>query len=335
MPDKIRAVITASEHYVPDYVLTNKELETLVDTNDEWIQSRTGIKERRILKDDDKATSFLAAEAAKKILESRGIEGHEIDCIILATVTPDYLFPATACLVQREIGATNAFGYDISAACSGFLFALSTGAMMIESGRYKKVLVLGADKMSSIVDYTDRATCIIFGDGAGGVLLEPDTENTGNGIIDYIQHCDGKESELLCQPGGGSKNPTSEKTIEAGMHYLKQEGRVVFKKATESMAGVSVEIMQRNNLTNDDVDWFVPHQANERIITATAGRMGLTMDKVMLNIAKYGNTTAATIPICLSEWKNKLKPGDDIILASFGGGFTWGSIYLKWGFSHE
>ena len=329
MSAKLRANITAVGHYLPDYILTNAELETMVDTNDEWIKSRTGISERRILKDPDKATSFMAAQAAKEILKNRGINGSEIDAIIIATVTPDYLFPATAALVQREINATNAFGFDLSAACSGFLFALTSGANLIESGRHKKVLVIGSDKMSSIVDYTDRATCIIFGDGAAGVLLEPTTEDVG--IIDYIQRTDGNEAELLCQKGGGSKYPASIETVQNRDHYLRQEGRIVFKKATESMADVSIEILKKNGLTNEDVDWFVPHQANNRIITATAGRMGVDINKVMINIEKYGNTTAATIPLCLYDWSNKVKKGDNIVLASFGGGFTWGAIYLKWG----
>ena len=333
MAEKLRANITATGHYVPDYVMTNKELETLVDTNDEWIQSRTGIKERRILKDPDKATSFLASEAAKQILKNRGIDGSEIDAIIIATVTPDYFFPATACLVQREIKATKAYGFDISAACSGFVYALSTGASLIESGRYKKVLVIGADKMSAITDYTDRTTCIIFGDAAAGVLLEPSTD--GNGIIDFIQRSDGVDAELLCQEAGGSRNPATVETVEARKHYLRQEGRVVFKKATSAMADVSLEIMERNNLTKDDLDWLVPHQANNRIISATANRMGLDPAKVMINIEKYGNTTAATIPLCLSEWQPRLKKGDNIVLSSFGGGFTWGSIYLKWGYDNE
>lgn len=329
MSKKLRANITAVGHYVPDYVLTNAELETLVDTNDEWIQTRTGIKERRILKDPNKATSYLAAQAAKQILEHRGIDGSEIDAIIIATVTPDYFFPATACLVQREINAVNAYGFDISAACSGFVFALSTGASLIESGRHKKVLVIGADKMSAIVDYTDRATCIIFGDAGAGVLLEPTEED--HGIIDWIERCDGTDAELLCQEGGGSKNPASLDTVQNRKHFIRQEGRVVFKKATSAMADVSLEIMERNNLTKDDLHWLVPHQANNRIISATAHRMGLDPSKVMINIEKYGNTTAATIPLCLSEWKDKLNKGDNIVLASFGGGFTWGSIYLKWG----
>jgi 3-oxoacyl-[acyl-carrier-protein] synthase III len=329
MSDKITANITAVGHYVPDYILTNAELESLVETNDEWIQSRTGIKERRILKDPRKATAFMGAEAAKEILEKRGIDGSEIDAIIVATVTADYLFPATACLIQREINATNAYGFDVSAACSGFLYALTTGAALIESGRYKKVIVIGGDKMSSIVDYTDRTTCIIFGDAAAGVLLEPSTD--GNGIIDYIQRSDGVDGELLCMPAGGSLNPANHETVTDRLHFLRQDGRTVFKKATESMADVSIEIMQKNNLSKDDLDWLVPHQANFRIIDATARRMSVSMDKVMINIEKYGNTTAATIPLCLYEWQDRLKKGDNLILASFGGGFTWGSVYVKWG----
>lgn len=329
MSANLKATITALGHYLPDYVLTNAELEKYVDTNDEWIKTRTGISERRILKDPSKATAYMGAQVAREILQSRGIEGSEIDCIIVATVTPDYFFPATACLIQREIKATNAYGFDVSAACSGFLYALSTGAMMIESGRYKKVMVIGSDKMSSIVDYTDRTTCIIFGDAAAGVLLEPSTD--GSGIMDIIQRCDGTEAELLRQEAGGSLNPATVETVDAKKHYIRQEGRVVFKKATESMADVSLEILKRNNLSNEDVSWFVPHQANNRIISATAGRMGIGMEKVMVNIDRYGNTTAATIPLCLYEWKNKLNEGDNVILASFGGGFTWGSIYVKWG----
>jgi 3-oxoacyl-[acyl-carrier-protein] synthase-3 len=329
MSEKLRANITAAAHYVPDYVLTNAELEKMVDTNDEWIQSRTGIRERRILKDPAKASAFMASEVAKKLLSDRGIDGSEIDVIIVATVTPDYMFPATACLVQREIKAVNAYGFDVSAACSGFLYALTNGAMLIESGRAKKVLVIGSDKMSSIVDYTERATCIIFGDAAAGVLLEPTTEDFG--IRDWIQRCDGTDAELLCQEAGGSLNPATIETVQNRKHFLRQEGRVVFKKATEAMADVSLEILQRNNLTKDDVNWFVPHQANNRIISATAYRMGLDTSKVMINIDRYGNTTAATIPLCISEWKDRLNKGDNIILASFGGGFTWGSVYLKWG----
>lgn len=329
MTDKILAKVTAVGRYLPDYVLTNKELEKLVDTNDEWITSRTGIKERRILKDPEKATSFMASEAAKEILKNRGITGDEIDAIVVATVTPDYFFPAVACLVQREIGANNAFGYDISAACSGFLFALSTGAQMIESGRYKKVLVIGADKMSSILDYSDRTTCILFGDGAAGVLLEPSTDGTG--VIDFIQRCDGTGADYLIMHGGGSRNPSSHKTIDDKLHYITQDGKSVFKRATEGMADVSAEIMEKNNLTSEDIAWLVPHQANLRIIDATARRMGIGTDKVMINIEKYGNTTAATIPLCLYDWKDKLQKGDNLVLAAFGGGFTWGSLYMKWG----
>lgn len=322
-----RAKITGVGHYVPDYVLTNKELETIVETDDDWIRSRTGIAERRILKDPDKATSFMATNAAKEALEDAGVDAKEIDVIILATVTPDYLFPATAALVQKRIGAINAYGFDLSAACSGFLFALSTGSTMIESGRAKKVLVIGADKMSSIIDYTDRTTCILFGDAAGAVVLE---EGTEGGIIDYIQRTEGDEECMLYQPAGGSLNPASEETVKNKEHFIRQDGRAVFKKATEGMADVSKEIMDKNGLTGDDVAWLVPHQANLRIITATARRMGLDEEKVMINIDKYGNTTAATIPLCLYDWKEKLNKGDKIILSAFGGGLTWGAIYLEW-----
>lgn len=330
MSDKLRANVTAVGHYLPDYVLTNKELESMVETNDEWIRTRTGISERRILKDEDKATAFMASEAAKEILDQRGIEASEIDAIIIATVTPDYFFPATACLVQNMIGADNAYGFDISAACSGFIFALSTGAQMIESGRYKKVLVIGSDKMSAITDYTDRNTCILFGDAAAGVLLEP-TEDKNTGIVDFIQHTDGSGGEALCMSGGGSRNPSSHETVDKKMHYIFQDGRTVFKRATEGMADVSVEIMKKNNLSSEDVSWLVPHQANMRIIQATARRMGVGMEQVMVNIDKYGNTTAATIPLCLYDWKDELSKGDNLILAAFGGGYTWGSLYMKWG----
>ena len=324
-----RAKITAVGHYLPEDRMTNKDLEKLVDTNDEWIQSRTGIEERRILKDPDKATAFMGAEAAKEVLENRGISAEEIDLIILATVTPDYMFPATACLVQQEIGATNAFAFDLSAACSGFLYALSTGSMYIESGRAKKVLVIGTDKMSSILDFTDRTTCILFGDGAGAVLLE-DSED-GTGIIDQKHYTEGDTECSLYQPAGRSQNPATEETVKNRLHYLQQDGRAVFKKATMGMADVSLEIMKRNNLDPDDVAWLVPHQANLRIIDATARRMGVSNEKVMININKYGNTTAATIPLCLYDWKDKLNHGENIILAAFGGGFTWGAIYLTWG----
>lgn len=322
-----RAKISGVGHFLPDYVMTNKELEGYVDTNDEWIRTRTGISERRILKDPDKGTSYMAKKAAQEALEDAGVDASEIDVIIVGTVTPDYMFPATAALVQKRIGAENAFAFDLSAACSGFLFALSNGSMMIESGRAKKVLVIGADKMSAIVDFTDRTTCILFGDGAGAVVLE---ETEEDGIIDFVQHTDGDEECLLYQPAGGSLNPASEETVKNKMHFIRQDGRSVFKKATEGMADVSLEIMERNNLSGEDVTWLVPHQANQRIISATARRMGLSEDKVMVNIGKYGNTTAATIPLCLYDWKDQLKDGDSLILSAFGGGLTWGAIYLKW-----
>ncbi len=327
--DVKRAKITAVGHYLPEDRVTNKDLEKIVDTNDEWIRTRTGIEERRVLKDPNKATAFMGAEAAKDLLEQRGIDAEEIDLIILATVTPEYMFPATACLVQKEIGANNAFAFDLSAACSGFLYALTTGTMYIESGRAKKVMVIGTDKMSSIIDFTDRSTCILFGDGAGAVLLE--ASDDGTGIIDHKHYTEGDIRCSLYQPAGGSQNPASEETVKNKMHYLRQDGKAVFKKATIRMADVSLEIMERNNLDPDDVAWLVPHQANLRIIDATARRMGLSNEKVMINISKYGNTTAATIPLCLYDWQDKLKHGDNIVLAAFGGGYTWGAIYLTWG----
>jgi len=323
-----RSKITGVGKYLPDYVMTNEELEKHVDTNDEWIRSRTGIAERRILKDPDKATSFMATNAAEEALKDAGIEAEEIDLIIVATVTPDYLFPATAGLVQKRIGATKAYGFDLSAACSGFLFALSTAGSMIESGRIKKALVIGADKMSSIMDFTDRTTCILFGDAAGAVVLEETDQDEG--IVDFVQYTEGDENCMLYQPAGGSLNPATEETVKNKLHYIRQDGRSVFKKATEGMADVSLEIMKKNNLLADDIAWLVPHQANLRIINATAKRMGLSEDKVMVNINKYGNTTAATIPLCLYDWKDKLNKGDKIILSAFGGGLTWGAIYLKW-----
>jgi 3-oxoacyl-[acyl-carrier-protein] synthase-3 len=323
-----RSKITGVGRYLPDYVMTNEELERHVDTNDEWIRSRTGIAERRILKDPDKATSFMATHAAEDALKDAGVNAEEIDLIIVATVTPDYLFPATAALVQKRIGAKKAFGFDLSAACSGFLFALSTAGSMIESGRIKKALVIGADKMSSIMDFTDRTTCILFGDGAGAVVLEETNEDEG--IVDFVQYTEGDENCMLYQPAGGSLNPATEETVKNKLHYIRQDGRSVFKKATEGMADVSLEIMKKNDLSADDVAWLVPHQANLRIINATARRMGLSEDKVMVNINKYGNTTAATIPLCLYDWKDKLNKGDKIILSAFGGGLTWGAIYLKW-----
>lgn len=327
---KITAAITAIGGYVPEYKLTNKELETIVDTNDEWIRTRTGISERRILKEAGKASSDLALPAIQEILRKKNLDPLEIDCIIVGTVTPDMVFPATANILANKIGAKNAWGFDVSAACSGFLFSLETGAAFIESGRYKKVLVVGVDKMSAIVDYTDRSTCIIFGDGAGAVLLEPSTDETG--ILDSILRSDGSGVDYLHMKAGGSLEPASIETVTSKKHFIYQEGKTVFKHAVAGMADVSAEIMQRNNLSSDDVAWLVPHQANMRIIDATANRMGLSKDKVMINIQRYGNTTAATIPLCLWEWENKLKKGDNIILAAFGGGFTWGAIWVKWSY---
>jgi 3-oxoacyl-[acyl-carrier-protein] synthase-3 len=330
---KINAVITGVQGYVPDYILTNKELETLVDTNDEWITSRTGVKERRILKGEGKGSSDLGAQAIKGLLEKTNTSAEDIDLIICATATPDMIFPSTACIIADKVGAINAFAYDLMAACSGFLFALSTASKFIETGTYKKVIVVGADKMSSIVDYTDRATCIIFGDGAGAVLLEPNED--GLGIQDAILRSDGSGREFLHLKAGGSVKPASHVTIDAKEHFIFQDGQPVFKAAVKSMADVSWEIMTNNNLSADDVAWLVPHQANKRIIDATARRMGVGNEKVMLNIEKYGNTTNATIPLCLWEWENQLNKGDNIILAAFGGGFTWGSIYLKWSYDSK
>jgi len=328
--EKINAAITGVQGYVPDYVLTNKELETLVDTNDEWIVSRTGVKERRILKEEGKGSSELGTQAIKGLLAKTNTSAEDIDLIICATATPDMVFPSTACIIANKVGAKNAFAYDLMAACSGFLFALSTASKFIETGTYKKVIVVGADKMSSIVDYTERATCIIFGDGAGAVLLEP-TED-GLGIQDAILRSDGAGMEFLHMKAGGSPKPASHATIDAKEHYIFQDGQPVFKAAVKSMADVSEEIMERNNLSADDVAWLVPHQANKRIIDATARRMGVGNEKVMLNIEKYGNTTNGTIPLCLWEWESKLNKGDNIILAAFGGGFTWGSIFIKWAY---
>ena len=328
--EKINAAITGVQGYVPDYVLTNKELETLVDTNDEWIVSRTGVKERRILKEEGKGSSELGTQAIKGLLAKTNTAAEDIDLIICATATPDMVFPSTACIIANNVGAKNAFAYDLMAACSGFLFALSTASKFIETGTYKKVIVVGADKMSSIVDYTERATCIIFGDGAGAVLLEPTKD--GLGIQDSILKSDGSGIEFLHMKAGGSAKPASHATIDAKEHYIFQDGQPVFKAAVKSMADVSEEIMERNNLSADDVAWLVPHQANKRIIDATARRMGVGNEKVMLNIEKYGNTTNGTIPLCLWEWENKLNKGDNIILAAFGGGFTWGSIFIKWAY---
>ena len=327
---KITAAITGVAGYVPDYVLTNKELETMVETNDEWILSRTGIKERRILKGEGKGTSHIAVPAVLDLLKKTNTKAEEVDLLICATTTPDMVFPATANLITAEVGAVNAFGYDLQAACSGFLFALATASKFIESGQYKKVIVVGADKMSSIVDYTDRATCIIFGDGGGAVMLEPNTE--GYGIQDSVLKSDGTGAQYLHMKAGGSRKPATIETVQAREHYAYQEGQQVFKFAVKGMADVSAEVMERNNLTADDVAWLVPHQANKRIIDATANRMGVGSDKVMLNIERYGNTTSGTIPLCLWEYEKQLKKGDNLILAAFGGGFTWGAIYLKWAY---
>jgi 3-oxoacyl-[acyl-carrier-protein] synthase-3 len=327
---KIRAAITAVGGYVPDYVLTNAELETMVDTTDEWIQSRTGIKERRILKGEGKGSSDMAVEAVKMIFQKKGISPEEIDLIICATTTPDFQFPATANVIADKAGMKNAFGYDVNAACSGFLFALTTGSQFIETGKYRKVIVVGVDKMSSIMDYQDRATCIIFGDGGGAVLLEPTTEEVG--IMDSVLRSDGAGRVHLHQKAGGSVKPASIETVMNKEHYVYQEGQVVFKFAVKNMADVSAEIMQRNNLTADSIAWLVPHQANKRIIDATADRMGLSEEKVMLNIERYGNTTNGTLPLCLWEWEKKLHKGDNIVLAAFGGGFTWGATYIRWAY---
>lgn len=327
---KTHAAITAVNGYVPEYRLTNQELEGMVDTTADWILTRTGISERRILREPGKATSDMCAEAVKGLLEKRGIKPAEIDLLICATVTGDHIFPATAQLTCEKIGAKNAWGFDLNAACSGFLFALITGSKFIETGAHKKVVVVGGDKMSAIVDYTDRSTCIIFGDGAGAVLLEAD--DSGNGIMDSILKSDGIGCEFLHQKAGGSLLPPSHQTIDARQHFVYQEGKTVFKFAVTNMADVSAEIMERNNLKSEDVAWLVPHQANKRIIDATAHRMGVGSDKVMMNIEKYGNTTAATIPLCLWDYESKLKKGDNLVLAAFGGGFTWGSVYLKWAY---
>ncbi len=330
MSKKISAAITGVGGYVPEYRLTNKELETLVDTNDEWIKSRTGVEERRILKGEGKATSDLGAPAVLNLCEKRGIDPLEIDVIICCTVTPDMFFPATANIISEKVGAKNAFSFDLGAACSGFLFGLTMGASLIESGRYKKVVVVGADKMSAIVDYSDRTTCILFGDGAGAVLLEPGEE--GYGILDSNLKTDGSGGKYLHMKAGGSLRPASAETLAAKEHYIYQEGQSVFKFAVVGMANVSYELIQRNNLTGDDIAWLVPHQANKRIIDATANRIGIPSEKVMLNIMKYGNTTSGTIPLCLWEWENQLKKGDNLVLAAFGGGFTWGATLVKWSY---
>lgn len=328
MTKKITAAITAVGGYVPPDKLTNFDLEKMVETNDEWIRTRTGIEERRILKGEGVGTSDMIVPAVKDLLTRRGIEASEIDCMIVATVTPDMVFPATANIACDKLGAKNAWGFDLAAACSGFLYALTTGAALVESGRYKKVVVVGADKMSAIVDYTDRNTCVLFGDGAGAVLLEPNYE--GYGVLDSLLRSDGSGAEFLYMKAGGSKYPATEETVRNREHFAYQEGQSVFKFAVKGMADVSAELLERNNLTGDDIAWLVPHQANKRIIDATANRMGLSPDKVMLNIQRYGNTTAATIPLCLWEWKHEINKGDLIVLAAFGGGFTWGATLVKW-----
>lgn len=327
---KIRAQISGIQGYVPDYVLTNKELETIVDTTDDWITTRTGIKERRILKGEDQGTSVIGINAVQGLLEKTNTTAEEVDLIICATTTPDMLFPATANIIADAIGAKNAFGYDLQAACSGFLYALTTGSQFIETGKYKKVIVVGADKMSSIIDYSDRTTCIIFGDGGGAVLLEPTTEDVG--IMDAILHSDGSGAKHLHMKAGGSRRPASEQTLANKEHYVYQEGSAVFKFAVTNMADVAAEIMERNNLKGEDIKYLVPHQANKRIIDATAKRMEVGEDKVMLNIHKYGNTTSGTIPLCLWDYESELRKGDNLVLAAFGGGFTWGSVYVKWAY---
>lgn len=333
MQNKISAAITGVSGYVPEYVLTNEELEKYVETNDEWITSRTGIKERRILKGEGQGTSVMAAKAVLDLLAKTNTKPEEIDLVICATVTPDYFFPSASNLICKAVGIRETASFDLAAACSGFLNALATGTVFIESGRYKKVIVVGADKMSAIVDYTDRTTCILFGDGAGAVLLEPSYE--GVGVQDFILKSDGEGCESLMQKGGGSAYPPSHETIDQKLHYIRQEGQSVFKFAVTRMADISAEIMERNQLTGDDIRFLVPHQANKRIIDATASRMGIGEEKVMLNIQKYGNTTAATIPLCLWDYENQLKKGDNLILAAFGGGFTWASAYVKWAYDSK
>lgn len=329
MNGKRRAAITAVGHCLPEKILTNADLEKLVDTNDEWIRSRTGIRERRVL--EQGATSDLAVDSIRMLMQSRGIGSEDIEVIIIATVTPDMFFPSTACVVQRKLGAKNAWGFDLSAACSGFLYALVVGAQLIETGAYTKVVVVGADRMSSITDYSDRNTCVLFGDAGAAVLLEP-SDDSSFGVLDHKLYADGNGGDYLYMKGGGSLNPTTHETIEKKMHLLFQDGKAVFKVAVIGMADVAAEILQRNNLTADDVDFLVPHQANLRIIDACRERIGLDPSKVMINIEKYGNTTAATIPLCLSEWwyGGKLKRGQTLVLASFGAGYTWGGILLKW-----
>ncbi len=326
----ISAAITAVGAYLPEYRLTNEILETMVDTTDEWITTRTGVKERRILKDPDKGTSYLAIKAAQDLMEKRDLDPLEIDLVLVGTATPDMPVASTAVYVATEIGATNAFAYDIQAACSNFLYGMSTAARYIESGKYKKVLLIGADKMSSILDYTDRTTCIIFGDGGGAVLFEPNTE--GYGVQDEYLRSDGTGRQFLKIEAGGSLMPASEETVRDKKHYVFQDGKSVFKFAVSNMADVAEKIMERNGLTHEDVQWLVPHQANKRIIDATSNRMGLDASKVMMNIQRYGNTTSATLPLLLHDYEKQLKKGDNLVFAAFGGGFTWGALYLKWAY---
>jgi 3-oxoacyl-[acyl-carrier-protein] synthase-3 len=327
---KTRAAITGVGGYVPDYVLTNQELEKIVDTSDEWILTRTGIRERRILKGEGKGTSHMAQHAVNELLKKTNTNPLDVELLICCTTTPDFVFPATGNLLCDMCGLKNAFSYDLQAACSGFIYGLITGSQFIESGRHKKVIVVGADKMSSIINYEDRTTCIIFGDGAGAVMLEPDT--SGNGIIDSILRTDGSGSQFLCQKAGGSRRPASIETVTNKEHFAYQEGATVFKFAVTNMAQVSAEVMERNHLKSNDISFLVPHQANKRIIDATAERCGLTGDKVLINIDRYGNTTSGTIPLCLWDYEKKFKKGDNMLMAAFGGGFTWGSIYLKWAY---
>jgi 3-oxoacyl-[acyl-carrier-protein] synthase III len=330
---KLKAAITGVGGYVPDYILTNQELEKMVETNDEWITSRTGIKERRILKGDNQGVSVMGIAAVKDLLAKTKTDPKEIDAIIFATVTPDMTFPATANLVATAIGATNAFSFDMGAACSGFIYALATGASYIQSGMYKKVIVIGGDKMSSIIDYTDRTTCIIFGDGAGCVLLEPTSEDLG--VMDWELRSDGSGEQFLHMKAGGSRNPASNETVAKREHYVYQAGSAVFKFAVTNMADISAQVAERNNLNAANITWLAPHQANKRIIDATASRVGISDDKVMMNIERYGNTTAGTIPLLLWDYEKRLKKGDNILMAAFGGGFTWGAVYVKWAYNGQ
>lgn len=329
--EKIRAAITGIEAFLPDYRLTNDELSRMVDTSDEWIMQRIGIKERRILKDRDLATSDMGSEAVRRLFAKTQTNPDDIELLMVATVTPDMFFPSTACVIADKVGIRNAWGFDVSAACSGFLYTLQTATQFIETGRYKKVLLVASDKMSSITNYADRTTCPLFGDAAVAILLEPTMEDVG--IMDHIFQCDGSGRHLLYLKAGGSLRPASHETVDAGEHFLHQDGQTVFKVAVSKMADVAVEMMEKHNITPEDLAWLVPHQANMRIIEATARRMGLAREKVMINIERYGNTTAATIPLCLWDWEKELKKGDKLILAAFGGGFTWGSVYVKWAYN--